>query len=165
MTENLLAPTERRALKARAHPLDPVVIVGDAGLTPAVLKEIERALTAHELIKVRVANDDRDERNAFYETICAKLDAAPVQHIGKLLVLYRVNPDLHKIPVLLPTKAAGRKVAKTVLREEAKRNPVTGKLFVVKTSTRKVMSNDRPPRTERVRKSGQKSSKKAFQNN
>lgn len=160
-----LSPTERRALKARAHALDPVVIIGDAGLTPAVLKEIDRALKAHELIKVRVANDERDERNACFEAICTELDAEPVQHIGKLLVLYRVNPELHKTPALFPTSPAAKKVAKKVLRKEAKRNPVTGKLFIVETSTRKTMTGERPPRTERIRKSGQKSSKKAFQNN
>lgn len=163
MTAPLLTPTERKDLKARAHPLDPVVIIGDAGLTKGVFKEIERALTAHELIKVRVTNDDRDERNAFLAQISEELDAAPVQHIGKLLVLYRVNPELHKLPIL--TQPAAKKVAKTILRKEAKRNPVTGKLFILETSTRKTVAGTRPPRTERVRKSGQKSSKKAFQNN
>lgn len=84
-----LTSTERSTLRAEAHPLSPVVMIGDAGLTAAVLREIDAALNAHGLIKVRVFGDDREERIAIYETICDKLDAAPVQHIGKLLVLYR----------------------------------------------------------------------------
>lgn len=88
-----LTPAERSALRAQAHALDPVVIIGDAGLTPAVTKEIDASLDAHGLIKVRVFGDDRQERIAIYETICEKLDAAPVQHIGKLLVIYRPKKE------------------------------------------------------------------------
>ena len=91
-----LSPAARKALKARAHHLDPVVMIGDAGLTPAVVREIDLALTKHELIKVRMAGDDRDARAAAYQSICNDLDCAPVQQIGKLLVLYRVSPDKDK---------------------------------------------------------------------
>ena len=91
-----LSPAAKKALKARAHHLDPVVMIGDAGLTPAVLREIDMALGKHELIKVRMAGDDRDARIAAYQSICTDLDCAPVQHIGKLLVLFRVNPDKDK---------------------------------------------------------------------
>ena len=91
-----LSPAARKALKARAHHLDPVVMIGDAGLTPAVAREIDLALTKHELIKVRMTGDDRDARTAAYQSICTDLDCAPVQHIGKLLVLYRVSPDKDK---------------------------------------------------------------------
>jgi len=84
-----LTPAERSALRSEAHALNPVVLVGESGLTPAVLKEIDANLNAHGLIKVRVFGDDREARIEMYETICNKLDAAPVQHIGKLLVLYR----------------------------------------------------------------------------
>ena len=91
-----LSPAARKALKARAHHLDPVVMMGDAGLTPAVVREIDLALTKHELIKVRMAGDDRDARTAAYQSICTDLDCAPVQQIGKLLVLYRVSPDKDK---------------------------------------------------------------------
>ena len=87
-----LSQAERRALKARAHHLDAVVLIGDAGLTPAVLREIDQALKSHELIKVRMAGDDRDLRVTSYETICTELACAPVQHIGKQLVLYRPKP-------------------------------------------------------------------------
>lgn len=91
-----LTPAERSALRSEAHALNPVVIVGDAGLTPAVLKEIDASLDAHGLIKVRVAGDDREARIEMYETICEKLDAAPIQHIGKLLVLYRPKKEASK---------------------------------------------------------------------
>ena len=84
-----LTPAERSALRAEAHGLNPVVMVGEAGLTPSVMKEISASLDAHGLIKVRVFGDDREARVAMYEQICEELDAAPVQHIGKLLVLYR----------------------------------------------------------------------------
>jgi putative YhbY family RNA-binding protein len=88
-----LTPSERRALRARAHALDPVVIIGQHGLTAAVLKEIDSSLTAHELIKVRCADGDRDAREAALARICAELDAAPVQHLGKLLVIWRPRPE------------------------------------------------------------------------
>jgi putative YhbY family RNA-binding protein len=91
-----LTPAERSALRAEAHALNPVVIIGEAGLTPSVLKEIDSSLDAHGLIKVRVFGDDREARIELYETICAKLDAAPVQHIGKLLVIYRPKKEAVK---------------------------------------------------------------------
>ncbi|GAB3399737.1 ribosome assembly RNA-binding protein YhbY [Massilia agilis] len=91
-----LTPAERSALRAEAHGLNPVVMIGEAGLTPAVMKEIAKSLDAHGLIKVRVFGDDREERIAIYEQICAELDAAPVQHIGKLLVLYRPKKEAEK---------------------------------------------------------------------
>lgn len=91
-----LTPAERAALRAEAHGLNPVVMVGEAGLTPAVMKEISSSLDAHGLIKVRVFGDDREARVAIYETICEELDAAPVQHIGKLLVLYRPKKEAEK---------------------------------------------------------------------
>jgi putative YhbY family RNA-binding protein len=87
-----LTPAERRALKARAHHLHPLVLVGDAGLTPAVLREIDVHLKSHELIKIRVAGDDRDARAVMIGEICASLDASPVQHIGKILVIFRPKP-------------------------------------------------------------------------
>ncbi len=91
-----LTPAERSELRAQAHALSPIVLIGDAGLTPAVMKEISLGLDAHGLIKVRVFGDDRLQRIAFYESICNELDAAPVQHIGKLLVLYRPKKELEK---------------------------------------------------------------------
>ena len=89
-----LTAEERRALRARAHGLNPVVSISQNGLTEAVLKEIDASLKAHELIKIRVYGDDRDLRDAWLTEICEKLDAGPVQHIGKLLVVYRPSAEL-----------------------------------------------------------------------
>ena len=80
---------ERSALRARAHPLRPVVQIGDRGLSESVLKEIDRNLTAHELIKVKVGGEDRDVRESILETICNELSCAPVHHLGKTLILFR----------------------------------------------------------------------------
>lgn len=80
---------QRQYLKGLAHGLSPVVMIGNQGLTEAVTREIAINLDAHELIKIRVLGDDRDARVAMYDQICEQLDAAPVQHIGKLLVIWR----------------------------------------------------------------------------
>jgi RNA-binding protein len=88
-----LTPAERSALRSDAHALDPVVLIGESGLTPGVLNEIETSLDAHGLIKVRVFGDDRDARIEIYNAICEKLGAAPIQHIGKLLVVYRPRKE------------------------------------------------------------------------
>jgi RNA-binding protein len=103
-----VTPAQRRALRARAHHLHPVVSVGQHGLTPAVLHEIDVNLRAHELIKVRVFSDARAERDTLFERICAELDAAPVQHIGKLLVMWRPAPDEPKKKAAARTSAPGR---------------------------------------------------------
>ncbi len=87
-----LSIAERKAHRAEAHHLDPVVMIGNDGLTPAVKKETEAALNAHGLIKVRVLGDDRAARDAIYLQLCDELGAAPIQHIGKLLVLWRPMP-------------------------------------------------------------------------
>jgi putative YhbY family RNA-binding protein len=89
---NPLSSARRSELRAAAHKLTPVVIVGDKGLTDEVMAEVERSLNAHELIKVRAATDDRAARNVWMESICEKLAAHPVQQIGKVLVIYRENP-------------------------------------------------------------------------
>jgi len=83
-----LTADQRRELKARAHSLNPTVMIGNAGLTSAVLEEIAHTLDSHGLIKIRAAGE-REERNAMLQEICERLDAAPVQHIGKILVIYR----------------------------------------------------------------------------
>jgi RNA-binding protein len=84
-----LTPAERKEKRGDAHHLDPVVMIGADGLTPAVLKEAEVAIRSHGLIKVRVFSDDRAAREAMLTEMADKLDAAPIQHIGKLLVLWR----------------------------------------------------------------------------
>lgn len=106
MPEIQLTPKERQALKARAHGLKPVVLLGSAGLSPSVVKEIDRALLAHELIKVKVPGDDRDEREGIFASVAASLSAARVQAIGKLLVLYRPAPDTDEAPA--PTRTGSR---------------------------------------------------------
>ena len=88
-----LTARERAHLKARAHALEPLVHVGTVGLSDAVVAEVDRALTAHELIKVRVAAADRDEREALCEALTARTEAASVQRVGKVLVLWRPRPD------------------------------------------------------------------------
>ncbi len=83
----------RREYRAQAHHLNPVVMVGGDGLTPAVRKEIDAALNAHGLIKIRVFGDDRAARELMYQELAAELSAAPIQHIGKLFVLWRPQPE------------------------------------------------------------------------
>lgn len=108
-----LTVEQRRALKARAHPLSPTVIVGSAGLTDAVVEEIARSLNSHELIKIRVMSDDRAGRAAMLEHICEQLDAAAVQHIGKILVVYRPSTE---IPIKKkPAKRKGKPLSKKQL--------------------------------------------------
>jgi len=87
-----LTARERASLKGRAHGLEPTVHVGTAGLTDAVVREADRALTAHELIKVKVGAPDREERGSLIEQLCARTDAAHVQSVGKVAVLWRPRP-------------------------------------------------------------------------
>ena len=87
-----LTSRERSDLRSAAHPLNPVVLIGDNGLTDAVLKEIDRALTSHGLIKVRAGGADRDEREAMLASICDTLSCASVHHLGKILILFRPLP-------------------------------------------------------------------------
>lgn len=101
-----LTSAERRALRARAHALDPVVIVGSSGLTLTVLAEIERSLAAHELIKIRVPEAGREERESLLGSVCAQTGAAPVQHIGKVLVVFRARPP--EAPPRAPSKAPAK---------------------------------------------------------
>ena len=89
----MLTSSERKALKAKAHKLDPVVHIGAKGLTDEVIAEIDRALRAHELIKVRAATLDRRARDGALGSICERTQAEEVQHIGKVFVLFRKNND------------------------------------------------------------------------
>ncbi|MBU1357862.1 MAG: YhbY family RNA-binding protein [Gammaproteobacteria bacterium] len=88
-----LTPAQRKQHRSDAHHLQPIVRVGNDGLTPAVTKEADAALKAHGLIKVRVFSDDRSARESMLQTLADELDAAPIQHIGKLLVLWRPIPE------------------------------------------------------------------------
>jgi RNA-binding protein len=125
-----LTPAKRSELRSEAHPLDPVVIIGDAGLTAAVMKEIALCLDAHGLIKIRVFGDDREARIGMYKTICEELNAAPIQHIGKLLVVYRPKKEVpkelsatrgkgsHNVTIVKPTAGGTRRptVTKVTLK-------------------------------------------------
>jgi RNA-binding protein len=91
-----LTPAQRKEKRAEAHHLDPVVLIGGDGLTPAVVKETDAALNAHGLIKVRVFSDERETRDTIFTTLADRLNAAPIQHIGKLLVLWRPIPEKTK---------------------------------------------------------------------
>lgn len=93
MSQIQLTPAQRKVHRAEAHHLDPVVLIGGDGLTAAVKKEVDAALKAHGLIKVRVFSDDRAAREDMLKTLTEELDAAPIQHIGKLLVLWRPVPE------------------------------------------------------------------------
>jgi RNA-binding protein len=88
-----MTPKERQALKAKAHKLEPVVTIGGKGLTDAVVTEINFALKSHELLKVRAGAMDRHERAAAFDAICARTGAEPVQHVGKVFVLYRKREE------------------------------------------------------------------------
>lgn len=86
-----LTARERAHLKARAHALEPVVQLGSAGVTDAVVTEVDRALSAHELIKVKIAGE-RDERAATGDELCARTGATAVHRVGKILILWRPRP-------------------------------------------------------------------------
>ncbi len=140
-----LIPAQRSDLRSRAHGLNPVVMIGAEGLTRAVLAEIDRSLAAHDLIKIRVFGDERDARIAIYEAICDELDAAPIQHIGKLLVIWRPGParlkenqpeDLGRAGRRLGTGAAPR----TVMVRKA---TGTGQRRAPRSTAVKVLGNER----------------------
>ncbi|VTU35146.1 RNA-binding protein [Variovorax sp. PBS-H4] len=88
-----LTPAQRKVHRAEAHHLNPIVMIGGDGLTPAVKNEADAALKAHGLIKIRVFSDDRPAREAMLQALAEDLNAAPIQHIGKLLVLWRPMPQ------------------------------------------------------------------------
>ena len=120
MTE--LAPTQRRALRAAAHHLNPVVSISQKGLTPSVLTEIDRCLTAHELIKLRLYGIEREDREALFAEICTALKCASVQHIGNLLVLWRENSKA--AAALEPAPARRRKSEPMTKKQAAVRTEV-----------------------------------------
>lgn len=114
MTE--ITTTQRRALRAAAHSLKPVVSISQKGLTEAVLKEIDRCLKAHELIKVRVYDTERETREELLNAVCSELNAAPVQHIGNLLVLWRERPEG---PEIAGSKVGAKKASGPRLSKKA----------------------------------------------
>jgi len=105
-----LTPAQRKEQRSAAHHLDPVVLIGGDGLTPAVIKEVDLALSSHGLIKVRVFSDDRAAREGMLAKLSHDLNAAPIQHIGKLLLLWR--PPVEKEKADREGRMAGPKVVK-----------------------------------------------------
>ncbi len=105
-----LTPAQRREFRATAHHLKPVVTVADNGLSEAVLAEIDRSLQAHELIKVKTQGTEREQRAALMQQICDALDAAPVQSIGNILVVWRQRREEDRPSAAPPeTRARGSK--------------------------------------------------------
>lgn len=96
---NSLSVKQRQYLKGLAHDLQPVVMIGSNGLTASVIKEINQSLNAHELIKIRVLGDDRESREALIVEVCQATESSFVQHIGKLIVLYKAS---EKVKITLP---------------------------------------------------------------
>jgi RNA-binding protein len=142
-----LTPTERRELRAKAHHLEPVVIVGHHGLTPAVLHEIDLALLAHDLVKVRVLGDDRDAREAMLGQACEALDCAPVQHVGKVLVLWRPNPERRK---KAPRAAEPAKPARKKTGPRAPVDPVRERRRATHTQDQQAPRGDQARRRRRA---------------
>jgi RNA-binding protein len=120
----LLDAIQRKQLKARAHSLHPILQLGDKGLTDAVVAEIGRALGTHELIKIRAASLNRDEREVALASICERTDAQPIQHIGKILVLYRQKPLRESEPGPRPRlRKRGRPTSGWDERKDARKKP------------------------------------------
>jgi RNA-binding protein len=135
---------ERSALRAAAHPLRPVVLIGDRGLSESVLKEIDMNLTAHNLVKVRVGGQEREARDAMLETICETLSCAPVHHLGKTLIIYR--PDQAAIRAEAEAVNATRALRKPSDPHTPKKQAAAGK-----TRTRRTEKAERAARkTERL---------------
>ena len=84
-----LTPAQRQHLRSLAHTRQPVVMIGNQGLTAAVMKEIELALKSHELIKIKAGSNELETRRSWMAEICTAASASPVQQIGKILVIYR----------------------------------------------------------------------------
>ncbi len=151
-----LTSQQRSTLRAAAHPLHPVVLIGDRGLTDAVLGEIDRSLAAHELIKVRVAGAEREDREAMLEAICEALSCAAVHHLGKTLIIYR--PDVLAQQAAVEAENATRAIRKKsepyVPKKQAAR-PAAGKPAARSSSekpdarSRRTASEDAPGRQGR----------------
>ena len=104
-----LTPARRSELRAKAHALSPAVMIGDKGLTETVVAEIDRALKAHELIKVKAATNDREARVAWMAQICERLQAQAVQVIGKILVVWRESEEKPSPPEAKQARPAAKK--------------------------------------------------------
>lgn len=121
----MLSSQEVRALRAAAHSLRPVVLIGDQGLTEAVLREIDTALKAHELIKIRAGGQERETRADMMTQICERLDAHPVHHLGKILIVWRPSKDSQAAAADTPRKRGPytpkKLAAEGIVLDEARR--------------------------------------------
>lgn len=108
MSKIQLTAEQKKQLKAAAHALNPVVIISENGLSANVIKEIDNNLKAHELIKIRVFGDDKNLRQQYLEEICQKLNCIAVQTIGKILIVYRPNPNKAKNSVNSTNSKSGK---------------------------------------------------------
>jgi putative YhbY family RNA-binding protein len=145
MTILHLTPADRSAKRAQAHPLKPTVLIGDQGLTDAVMAEVARALSSHGLIKVRVASDNRLDRADFMERICETLGAAPIQSIGKILVLFRPIPPGQDDAPSTKIKGAAPKHVKVVV-------PSTSPTHRARIKRVTVLGNERLTATGKVKR-------------
>jgi putative YhbY family RNA-binding protein len=150
-----LTPAQRKEKRAEAHHLDPVVLIGAEGLSSAVLKETDAALKAHGLIKIRVFCDDRQTREDLLAQLSEQLGAAPIQHIGKLLVLWRPIPAKEKAPD--ERRKAGPKVVKVLKyskrggqRPEVRKVTVLGNQRLTQGGTVKRAKERMPSRKKRA---------------
>lgn len=164
-----LSSQARSALRGAAHSLRPVVLIGDQGLTPAVIKEIELALNAHELIKVRAGSQERDERNAMLGQICDELGCAPVHHLGKTLILYRPGKKgLYSVAAGIAVAKEPRITRKASEPHTPKKLAAQGKKATRKTAGKTASKTSTQEQTGRTRSSatarpiGAKPSIKAF---
>jgi RNA-binding protein len=98
----MLSESQKKHLRGLGHSLKPVIMVGEAGLTPSLLAEFETTLAHHELIKVRVRVGDRQHRDGLISELCTTAGADLVQRIGNMALLYRANPKKKKNRILLP---------------------------------------------------------------
>ncbi len=145
-----LASARRSELRAKAHGLAPVVMIGDKGLTESVVAEVDRALTAHELIKVKASTDDRKARSAWMLALCERLGAQAVQAIGKILVLWRENPEKAAPKAAAGPKAAPKAKGKPRAPARQKRKPRTVEELIRSARRRSPASS--PPRESEPRR-------------
>lgn len=140
-----ISSAQRRELRALAHSLAPVVLIGGSGLTPSVIAEIERNLVAHELIKIRASGAEREDRDSMMLEICAQTGSAPVQHIGKTLVIYRPAPKKDK-PAGRPARTSGYGASENA-RRSARKGAVAKALARSATTQSGDPDTDRKPRS------------------
>ncbi|PND36353.1 ribosome assembly RNA-binding protein YhbY [Paucibacter aquatile] len=127
-----LTPAQRKEKRSEAHHLDPMVMIGADGLTPAVVKATDAALNAHGLIKVRIFSDDRANREGIFASLCGELNAAPIQHIGKLLIIWRPIPPKEDEANTRADSKLGPRVVKIVkFSKSGNHRPQTKKLRVL----------------------------------